>query len=170
MNIISEAFVWNANATAVDTPPEFDEWALSGLTKENCVQIKSLARQGKREISRTQSQASTTARSSSRTSSTSMYLPWPWPWFGLFGMFLFLNDFGLTSRHREYENDAHLVLIQILVHTDLGHHDSSALGDPHMGSISIAPAANESSNIGIPRHSRSTSTSIADRPDILGGI
>ncbi|KAG1855618.1 hypothetical protein F4604DRAFT_1800454 [Suillus subluteus] len=26
-----------------------------------------------------------------------MYLPWTWPWFGLFGMFLFLNDFGLTS-------------------------------------------------------------------------
>ncbi|KAG1790136.1 uncharacterized protein HD556DRAFT_1191554, partial [Suillus plorans] len=33
MNIISEAFVENANATAVDTPPEFDELALSGLTK-----------------------------------------------------------------------------------------------------------------------------------------
>ncbi|KAG1875871.1 hypothetical protein C8R48DRAFT_369315 [Suillus tomentosus] len=66
-----------------------------------------------------------------------MYLPWPWPWFGLFGMFLFLNDFGLTSRHREYENDAHPVFLQILVHTDLGHHDSSALGDPHMGSISV---------------------------------
>ncbi|KAG1845202.1 hypothetical protein F4604DRAFT_1819251, partial [Suillus subluteus] len=26
-----------------------------------------------------------------------MYLPWTWPWTGLFGMFLFLNDFGLTS-------------------------------------------------------------------------
>ncbi|KAG1822277.1 hypothetical protein EV424DRAFT_1487683, partial [Suillus variegatus] len=47
MNIISEAFVENANATAIDTPPEFDEWALSSLTKEKCV--KSLARQGKRK-------------------------------------------------------------------------------------------------------------------------
>ncbi|KAG2097771.1 uncharacterized protein F5147DRAFT_530052, partial [Suillus discolor] len=37
MNIISEAFIENANATAVDTPPEFDEWALSGLTKDKCV-------------------------------------------------------------------------------------------------------------------------------------
>ncbi|KAG1857863.1 hypothetical protein C8R48DRAFT_775325 [Suillus tomentosus] len=93
MNIINEAFVENANATAVDTPPEFDEWALSGLTKEKCVQNKSLARQGKREISRTESQASTTARSSSCTSSTSMYLPWPW--FGLFDMFSFLTTSGL---------------------------------------------------------------------------
>ncbi|KAG1844409.1 hypothetical protein C8R48DRAFT_765353 [Suillus tomentosus] len=50
MNIISEAFIENANVTAVDTPPEFDEWALSGLTKEKCVQNKSLARQGKREF------------------------------------------------------------------------------------------------------------------------
>ncbi|KAG1856249.1 hypothetical protein C8R48DRAFT_718979, partial [Suillus tomentosus] len=37
MNIISEGFVENANATAVDTSPEFDEWALSSLTKEKCV-------------------------------------------------------------------------------------------------------------------------------------
>ncbi|KAG2054054.1 hypothetical protein BDR06DRAFT_955642, partial [Suillus hirtellus] len=62
MNIISEAFIENTNVTAVDTPPEFDEWALSGLTKEKCIRVqnKSLARQGKREMSRTQSQASTT--------------------------------------------------------------------------------------------------------------
>ncbi|KAG1842121.1 hypothetical protein C8R48DRAFT_738083 [Suillus tomentosus] len=40
VNIISEAFVENANATAVDAPPDFDEWALSGLTKEKCVQIR----------------------------------------------------------------------------------------------------------------------------------
>ncbi|KAG1905661.1 uncharacterized protein F5891DRAFT_621249 [Suillus fuscotomentosus] len=39
MNIISEAFIENANETAVDTPPEFDEWALSGLTKEKCVHV-----------------------------------------------------------------------------------------------------------------------------------
>ncbi|KAG1796509.1 hypothetical protein EV424DRAFT_1475223 [Suillus variegatus] len=32
VNIISEAFI--------DAPPEFDEWALSGLTKEKCVQIR----------------------------------------------------------------------------------------------------------------------------------
>ncbi|KAG1908711.1 uncharacterized protein F5891DRAFT_1180250 [Suillus fuscotomentosus] len=37
VNIISEAFVENANATAVDAPPNFDEWALSGLTKEKCI-------------------------------------------------------------------------------------------------------------------------------------
>ncbi|KAG2049905.1 hypothetical protein BDR06DRAFT_1011685 [Suillus hirtellus] len=47
MNIISEAFVENANAIAVDAPPEFDKWALSGLTKDKCVPNKSLARQGK---------------------------------------------------------------------------------------------------------------------------
>jgi flavin reductase (DIM6/NTAB) family NADH-FMN oxidoreductase RutF len=39
VNIISEAFVENANLTAVDAPPEFDEWALSGLTKEKCVRV-----------------------------------------------------------------------------------------------------------------------------------
>ncbi|KAG1805631.1 hypothetical protein EV424DRAFT_1430029 [Suillus variegatus] len=39
--------------------------------------------------------------------------------------------------HCEYENYAHLVLLQILVHTDLGHHDSSARRDPHMGSIGL---------------------------------
>ncbi|KAG1870534.1 hypothetical protein C8R48DRAFT_670879 [Suillus tomentosus] len=36
MNIISEAFVENANATAIDAPPEFDEWALNDQTKEKC--------------------------------------------------------------------------------------------------------------------------------------
>ncbi|KAG2090213.1 uncharacterized protein F5147DRAFT_28591 [Suillus discolor] len=40
VNIISEAFVENANASGVDASPEFDEWALSGLTKEKCVQIR----------------------------------------------------------------------------------------------------------------------------------
>lgn len=34
MNITSESFVDNANATAIDTPPGFDEWTISGLTKE----------------------------------------------------------------------------------------------------------------------------------------
>ncbi|KAG2142315.1 uncharacterized protein EDB93DRAFT_1338483 [Suillus bovinus] len=37
VNIISEAFVENANATAIDAPLGFDEWTLSGLTKEKCV-------------------------------------------------------------------------------------------------------------------------------------
>lgn len=40
VNIISEPFVENANATAIDAPPGFDEWSISGLTKEKCVQIK----------------------------------------------------------------------------------------------------------------------------------
>ncbi|KAG1785846.1 uncharacterized protein HD556DRAFT_1419148 [Suillus plorans] len=40
VNIISEAFVENANSTAVDAPPEFDEWALSGLTKEKCIRVQ----------------------------------------------------------------------------------------------------------------------------------
>ncbi|KAG1721619.1 hypothetical protein EDD22DRAFT_746699, partial [Suillus occidentalis] len=40
VNIISEPFVENANATAIDAPPDFDEWTLSGLTKAKCVQIK----------------------------------------------------------------------------------------------------------------------------------
>ncbi|KAG1786310.1 uncharacterized protein HD556DRAFT_1240541 [Suillus plorans] len=40
VNIISEAFVENANATAINAPPGFDEWTLSGLTKEKCVQVK----------------------------------------------------------------------------------------------------------------------------------
>lgn len=34
MNITSESFVDNASATAIDTPPGFDEWTISGLTKE----------------------------------------------------------------------------------------------------------------------------------------
>ncbi|KAG1803202.1 hypothetical protein EV424DRAFT_1517779 [Suillus variegatus] len=40
VNIISEAFIENANAAAVDAPPDVDEWTLSGLTKEKCVQIR----------------------------------------------------------------------------------------------------------------------------------
>ncbi|KAG1740288.1 hypothetical protein EDB19DRAFT_1708614 [Suillus lakei] len=40
VNIISEPFIENANATAIDAPPDFDEWTISGLTKEKCVQIK----------------------------------------------------------------------------------------------------------------------------------
>jgi len=32
VNIISEPFVQNANATCIDSPPEVSEWALSGLT------------------------------------------------------------------------------------------------------------------------------------------
>ncbi|KAG2039334.1 hypothetical protein BDR03DRAFT_980849 [Suillus americanus] len=39
VNIISEAFFKNANSTAVDAPPEFDEWALSSLTKEKCIHV-----------------------------------------------------------------------------------------------------------------------------------
>ena len=33
INIISEPFVENATATAIDAPPEFNEWEISGLTK-----------------------------------------------------------------------------------------------------------------------------------------
>lgn len=33
VNIISEPFVENANVTAIDSPPGFDEWSISGLTK-----------------------------------------------------------------------------------------------------------------------------------------
>ncbi|KAG1850515.1 hypothetical protein C8R48DRAFT_727409, partial [Suillus tomentosus] len=40
VNIISEAFIENANAAAVDAPPDVDEWTLSGLTKEKCVKIR----------------------------------------------------------------------------------------------------------------------------------
>ncbi|KAG2064656.1 hypothetical protein BDR04DRAFT_1109765 [Suillus decipiens] len=40
VNIISEAFVDNANATAIDAPRGFDEWSISGLTKEKCVEVK----------------------------------------------------------------------------------------------------------------------------------
>ncbi|KAG1888590.1 hypothetical protein F4604DRAFT_960423 [Suillus subluteus] len=40
VNIVSEPFIESANATAIDSPPGFDEWSLSGLTKEKCVQIK----------------------------------------------------------------------------------------------------------------------------------
>ncbi|KAG1854970.1 hypothetical protein DFJ58DRAFT_727722 [Suillus subalutaceus] len=40
VNIVSEPFIESANATAIDSPPGFDEWSLSGLTMEKCVQIK----------------------------------------------------------------------------------------------------------------------------------
>ncbi|KAG1732014.1 uncharacterized protein EDB91DRAFT_1058385 [Suillus paluster] len=40
VNIISEPFIENANATAIDAPPDFDEWSISGLTKEKCVHVK----------------------------------------------------------------------------------------------------------------------------------
>ncbi|KAG1845256.1 hypothetical protein C8R48DRAFT_779993 [Suillus tomentosus] len=40
VSIISEAFVENANATAIDAPRDFDEWTLSSLTKDKCVEIK----------------------------------------------------------------------------------------------------------------------------------
>jgi flavin reductase (DIM6/NTAB) family NADH-FMN oxidoreductase RutF len=33
VNIISEPFLEAANYTAIDSPPEVDEWALSGLTR-----------------------------------------------------------------------------------------------------------------------------------------
>jgi hypothetical protein len=37
VNIISEPFIENANGTAIDAPADFDEWSISGLTKEKCV-------------------------------------------------------------------------------------------------------------------------------------
>ncbi|KAH7888233.1 hypothetical protein F5I97DRAFT_1926654 [Phlebopus sp. FC_14] len=40
VNIISEPFVENANATGVDAPTGFDEWSISGLTKEPSVSVK----------------------------------------------------------------------------------------------------------------------------------
>ncbi|KAG2035297.1 hypothetical protein BDR03DRAFT_923034 [Suillus americanus] len=40
VNIVSEPFIENANSTAIDAPPGFDEWSISGLTKAKCVQIK----------------------------------------------------------------------------------------------------------------------------------
>ncbi|KAL4067134.1 hypothetical protein V8B97DRAFT_2025233 [Scleroderma yunnanense] len=40
INIISEPFVENATATAIDAPPEFDEWEISGLTKAPSVYVK----------------------------------------------------------------------------------------------------------------------------------
>jgi hypothetical protein len=66
VNIISELFVENVNATDIDVSPGFNEWTISGLTKEKknvCVHIfdaiyalttmyssvnKSLLRQGER--------------------------------------------------------------------------------------------------------------------------
>ncbi|KAG2108551.1 hypothetical protein BD769DRAFT_1675249 [Suillus cothurnatus] len=40
VNMVSEAFFENANATAIDAPRDFDEWSISGLTKEKSVQVK----------------------------------------------------------------------------------------------------------------------------------
>ncbi|KZO92318.1 hypothetical protein CALVIDRAFT_586064 [Calocera viscosa TUFC12733] len=40
VNIISEPFVENANATAIDAPEEFNEWPLSGLTRAESVIVK----------------------------------------------------------------------------------------------------------------------------------
>ncbi|KAN0098001.1 hypothetical protein V8E55_002447 [Tylopilus felleus] len=40
VNIISEPFVENANVTAIDSPPGFDEWSISGLTKVPSVLVK----------------------------------------------------------------------------------------------------------------------------------
>ncbi|KAH9941434.1 hypothetical protein B0H21DRAFT_780159 [Amylocystis lapponica] len=37
VNIISEPFIQNANATCVNSPPDFSEWDMSGLTKEPSV-------------------------------------------------------------------------------------------------------------------------------------
>ncbi|KAG2035301.1 hypothetical protein BDR03DRAFT_923043 [Suillus americanus] len=40
VNMISEPFIENADRTAIDAPPGFDEWTISGLTKEKCVQVR----------------------------------------------------------------------------------------------------------------------------------
>ncbi|KIN97831.1 hypothetical protein M404DRAFT_970202 [Pisolithus tinctorius Marx 270] len=40
INIISEPFVENTNATSIDAPPEFDEWTISGLTKVPSIHVK----------------------------------------------------------------------------------------------------------------------------------
>ncbi|KAA1476791.1 hypothetical protein DENSPDRAFT_843875 [Dentipellis sp. KUC8613] len=40
VNLISEPFIEAANATAVDAPPEFDEWKVAGLTPEPSVSVK----------------------------------------------------------------------------------------------------------------------------------
>ncbi|KAF9224534.1 hypothetical protein BS17DRAFT_752656 [Gyrodon lividus] len=40
VNIISEPFAENANATSIDAPAGFDEWSLSGLTKMPSVHVK----------------------------------------------------------------------------------------------------------------------------------
>ncbi|KIO12012.1 hypothetical protein M404DRAFT_994072, partial [Pisolithus tinctorius Marx 270] len=40
VNIISEPFVENANVTAIDAPPDFDEWTISGLTKAPSIHVK----------------------------------------------------------------------------------------------------------------------------------
>ncbi|TFK54278.1 hypothetical protein OE88DRAFT_1711170 [Heliocybe sulcata] len=40
VNIISEPWIEAANATAIDSPPEIDEWIVSGLTKEPSEVVK----------------------------------------------------------------------------------------------------------------------------------
>ncbi|EJT97038.1 hypothetical protein DACRYDRAFT_112364 [Dacryopinax primogenitus] len=40
VNIISEPFVENANACAIDAPEDFNEWPLSGLTREPSTFVK----------------------------------------------------------------------------------------------------------------------------------
>ncbi|EKM76468.1 hypothetical protein AGABI1DRAFT_115800 [Agaricus bisporus var. burnettii JB137-S8] len=40
VNIISEAFIENANACAIDAPTYFSEWELTGLTKEPSIHVK----------------------------------------------------------------------------------------------------------------------------------
>ena len=39
VNIISEAFIENANITSLDSPHEVSEWSISGLTKAPSVSI-----------------------------------------------------------------------------------------------------------------------------------
>ncbi|KAG2122547.1 hypothetical protein BD769DRAFT_1474738, partial [Suillus cothurnatus] len=38
--MVSEAFVENVNASAIDAPADFAEWSISGLTREKSVQVK----------------------------------------------------------------------------------------------------------------------------------
>ncbi|KAG1848691.1 hypothetical protein F4604DRAFT_1935295 [Suillus subluteus] len=45
VSVISEPFVGSANATAVDVPPGFDEWSISGLTKYACTFVIRYMRQ-----------------------------------------------------------------------------------------------------------------------------
>ncbi|EGO04207.1 hypothetical protein SERLA73DRAFT_82279 [Serpula lacrymans var. lacrymans S7.3] len=40
VNIISEPFIEQANSTSIDAPPSFDEWSISGLTKEPAIHVK----------------------------------------------------------------------------------------------------------------------------------
>ncbi|KAI6096315.1 hypothetical protein EDD16DRAFT_1673413 [Pisolithus croceorrhizus] len=40
VNIISEPFIENANVSAINAPPEFDEWTISGLAKAPSIHVK----------------------------------------------------------------------------------------------------------------------------------